>query len=85
MFPQTQKWRYEMIWNPERSENYSRDCALGRLLFKELLDDMKKTGNVYLLSRTVEAQVANGIFGGVEIGFHAALTEALSVASTANG
>ena len=64
-------------WSPERSGNFSKDCTLGRLLFKEVLDEMQKSGNVYLLLRTIEAQVDAGVFDGVEIGFHQALTERL--------
>ena len=64
-------------WIPKRSNDYGKDCAMGRQLFNETLEQMKSTGNVYLLSRVIEGQVDSGIFDGVEIGFHAALTERL--------
>ena len=73
------------MWHPERTDNYSRDVTHGRLLFAELISDMKKTGNPYMLQATIESQIAGGIFDGVEIGFASALTEKLlSGSSTAS-
>lgn len=69
--------RVVRAWNPSRSDDYNKDCTAGRKMFNDTLECMKRDRNVYLLSRIIEAQVDGGVFGGVEIGFHAALTDRL--------
>lgn len=69
--------RQVRTWQPKRTNDYAQDCALGREMFNETLERMKQTGNVYILSRIIEGQVDAGVFDGVEIGFHQALTEKL--------
>lgn len=69
--------RIVRAWNPQRSNDYNKDCVAGREMFKDTIEHMKRGGNRFLLSRIIEAQIDGGICGGIEIGFHAALSEQL--------
>lgn len=62
-------------WTPEDLPLYHEATALGRSYFEQLLPLIEDNG--VLLSRVIEGQVKRGRWGGVETGFHAALTEHL--------
>ncbi len=62
-------------WHPERTGCFETDCATGRAYFRALQELILSTGNPLYLSRVLHAQVEEGTWDGVEIGFAQALGE----------
>ncbi|RWX70470.1 hypothetical protein EN780_03485 [Mesorhizobium sp. M4B.F.Ca.ET.089.01.1.1] len=67
-------------WQPKRSGDYGRDCAAGRSYYVELHNLMLLENNPTFLARVISAQVAGGVWEGVEIGFTQAMAERLLAA-----
>jgi len=67
-------------WAVKQGSDQSENCALGRQYFRSLLMLMHITGNMLLLSRVIEGQAKKyGDWGGIEVGFHAAMSDELAV------
>lgn len=64
-------------WKPERTDDYTKDCAKGRAYFSELYGLLLDSGNPTFLSRVLAAQVRGGKWEAVEIGFTQAMAEKL--------
>lgn len=69
-----------MPWNPRRTGDHGKDCAIGRAYFEELLQHMEQKGNPLLLLRVINAQVQAGTWESIEIGFTQAMSERLLLA-----
>jgi hypothetical protein len=57
------------IWAPARTGEYAKDCQMGRLYARELLQFMQTRGYPPFLGHVFQAMVTRGKFEGVEIGF----------------
>lgn len=57
------------LWPPSLTESYSESNTIGRARAQELIDVMRRTGSVVLLTHVSEAIAKKGEFGGMEIGF----------------
>ena len=68
------------MWSPERSGNYARDCATGRLYASELAEYVRLTGRLHTMSFVAQAIAASGEWGGVEIGFFTGISAAMNEA-----
>ena len=66
-------------WSVQPSGDYALDCATGREHFHQLLGAMTEDGTALHLSRVIEGQVRSGQWSGVEVGFHAAMAEQMSL------
>lgn len=64
-------------WNPERTGDYSVDCATGRFYADELTAWVQLTGYLPLLANVCKAITESNQWGGVEIGFFTRLAGAL--------
>lgn len=66
------------LWEVASSGEYSADCATGRRHFSQLHRLMRDTDNPLLLARVLAEQATKKeTWGGVEVGFHAAMAERL--------
>lgn len=66
------------LWEVASSGEYSADCAVGRRHFSNLHRFMRDTDNPLLLGRVLAEQASKvENWGGVEVGFHAAMAELL--------
>jgi hypothetical protein len=62
------------LWPDVQPETYSEANQVGRDRAGELVERMRRTDSPALLGITVEAIIAKGKIGGVEIGFFHALS-----------
>jgi hypothetical protein len=62
------------LWPAQPAGKYSEANAIGRTRAQELIDVMRRTGSVVLLTHVFEAIAKKGQFGGMEIGFFHALS-----------
>lgn len=71
-------------WNPRRTGDYAKDCALGRDYFDELYRIMVRNDEPLLLNRVLADQVRGGVWDGVEIGFSQAMSDKLILTAPAS-
>jgi hypothetical protein len=64
-------------WAPRSAANYAAECRLGRKYAGEMLAMIEETGNPLIYSGVMRAVVTAGRFGGIEIGFCQAVSEAV--------
>jgi hypothetical protein len=57
------------LWPGSPTGNYSEANAIGRTRAQELIDVIRRTGSVVLLTHVFETIAKKGQFGGMEIGF----------------
>jgi hypothetical protein len=56
-------------WAIEETADYVKDCAKGRALARDLLHDMRRTGDTHALNWALADMIRAGRFSGVEAGF----------------
>ncbi|AOR76547.1 hypothetical protein [Novosphingobium resinovorum] len=57
------------LWAPERTGDYSTDCATGRRHAAELIEFMHQSGNAPIFGSVIRRITEKGQFDGVETGF----------------
>jgi hypothetical protein len=64
------------LWQPVRTGDYASNCRQGQAYGREMVARLQADGGGPLLGQVCQAIGAQGVFGGVEVGFFAAVSEA---------